>query len=83
MTLISVPNETSIGVTPINVRHALAAGHRKAIQSEEIRRQFRLGASSTVQRALQLLRDRDLIDREADTYFFLEPLFGLWIQKNL
>jgi hypothetical protein len=65
------------------VLQALAAGRQRGFQSEEVRQRFRLGASSTVQRALQLLHDRDIIDREHDTDFFLEPMFALWIRKNL
>ena|SRR5215469_12990049 len=47
------------------------------IYSQAIRSEYRLGAASTVQKALQALDSRDILDRYKDRYFFLDPLFGL------
>jgi len=65
------------------VFQALAAGETKGLQSMEVRRRYRLGAHSTVQKALALLRQADIIDQRGEKYFFLEPLFAHWIRRNL
>ena len=50
---------------------------RKAVREE-----FRLGPASTVQRALQSLDSKDILDRYHDRYFFLDPLFPYWIRRK-
>lgn len=71
----------------------LAAGQRATLQalaergpaeiySQATRNQYRLGAASTVQKALQALDSRDILDRYNDKYFFLDPLFPCWIRKR-
>jgi hypothetical protein len=61
-----------------------ALAHRGVaeIYSERVREDFRLGPASTVQKALQSLDATDVIDRYKGTYFFLDPLFPLWIKKK-
>lgn len=61
-----------------------ALAHRGAaeIYSENIREEFRLGPASTVQKALQSLDSRDVLDRYKGNYFFLDPLFPQWIKKK-
>lgn len=72
----------------------LSAGQRAALQAlaergttdiygEAVRREFRLGPASTVQRALQSLDAKDILDRYHDRYFFLDPLFPQWIRKKV
>lgn len=72
----------------------LSAGQRAALQAlaergttdiygEAVRREFRLGPASTVQRALQSLDAKDILDRYHDRYFFLDPLFPYWIRKKV
>ena len=72
----------------------LSAGQRAALQAlaergtadiygEAVRREFRLGPASTVQRALQSLDSKDILDRYHDRYFFLDPLFPQWIRKKV
>jgi hypothetical protein len=53
------------------------------IYSQAVRSEFRLGAASTVQRALQSLDSKDILDRYKDEYFFLDPLFRNWIRKRV
>ncbi|HLJ77343.1 MAG TPA: hypothetical protein VKT75_08015 [Acidobacteriaceae bacterium] len=71
----------------------LSAGQRAALQAmaergtadiygEAVRREYRLGPASTVQRALQSLDSKDILDRYHDRYFFLDPLFPYWIRKK-
>lgn len=72
----------------------LSAGQRAALQAlaergttdiygEAVRREFRLGPASTVQRALQSLDSKDILDRYQDRYFFLDPLFPQWIRRKV
>jgi hypothetical protein len=61
-----------------------AIAHRGAseIYGQGVREEFRLGPASSVQKALQLLDSRDILDRYKGSYFFLDPLFPCWIRKK-
>ena len=61
-----------------------ALAHRGAsnIYSQEIREEFRLGPASTVQKALQSLDSKDVLDRYKGQFFFLDPLFPNWIRHK-
>jgi uncharacterized protein len=61
-----------------------ALAHRGAweIYSQAVREEFRLGPASTVQKAFQYLDSRDILDRYKGNYFFLDPLFPLWIKRK-
>jgi hypothetical protein len=61
---------------------ALANGGSSEIYSQGVREEFRLGPASTVQKALQSLDSRDIMDRYKGSYFFLDPLFPHWIRKK-
>ena len=61
---------------------ALAYRGDTAIYSQSVRDDFRLGPASTVQKALQSLDSRDVIDRYKGGYFFLDPLFPQWIKEK-
>jgi hypothetical protein len=61
---------------------AIAARGASEIYSQGVREEFRLGPASTVQKALQSLDTRDILDRYKGNYFFLDPLFPLWIKKK-
>ena len=52
------------------------------IYSQEVRENFRLGPASSVQKALQSLDSRDVLDKYRSNYFFLDPLFPYWIRKS-
>lgn len=71
----------------------LSAGQRATLQamakrgpaeiySQAVRTEFRLGAASTVQKALQSLDSRDILDRYQGRYFFLDPLLSCWIVEK-
>ena len=62
---------------------ALAERGPGEIYSQAVRGEFRLGPASSVQKALQSLDSRDVLDRYKDTYFFLDPLFACWIRKKI
>lgn len=61
---------------------ALATRGPSEIYSQAVREEFRLGPASTVQKALQSLDSRDILDRYKGSYFFLDPLFPCWIRKK-
>ncbi|HEY1500232.1 MAG TPA: hypothetical protein VGF88_11690 [Acidobacteriaceae bacterium] len=72
----------------------LSAGQRVALQavaergvvdifSEAVRTEFGLGPASSVQRALESLNTKDILDRYRDKYFFVDPLFACWIRKRI
>lgn len=65
------------------VLQALAERGTTDIYGEAVRREFRLGPASTVQRALQSLDSKDILDRYQDRYFFLDPLFPQWIRRKV
>lgn len=43
---------------------------------------FHLGSASSVQRALQGLLEKDLLDKEKERFVFQDPFFGLWLKMN-
>jgi uncharacterized protein len=61
---------------------ALAARGPADMYSQALREEFRLGPASTVQKAFQSLDAKDILDRYKGGYFFLDPLFPLWIKKK-
>jgi hypothetical protein len=62
---------------------ALAERGPTTLLSESVREEYRLGPASTVQKALQALDSQDIIDRYRSAYFFLDPLFAIWIRKSI
>jgi hypothetical protein len=61
---------------------AIAYRGASEIYSQSVRDEFRLGPASSVQKALQSLDSRDILDRYQGSYFSLDPLFPCWIRKK-
>jgi hypothetical protein len=61
---------------------AIAYRGASEIYSQGVREEFRLGPASSVQKALQSLDSRDILDRYKGNYFFLDPLFPCWIKNK-
>jgi len=61
---------------------ALAHRGPSEIYAQAVREEFRLGPASSVQKALQSLDARDVLDRYRGEYFFLDPLFPCWIRTR-
>jgi hypothetical protein len=61
---------------------ALAHRGAKEMYSQSVREEFRLGPASSVQKALQSLDSRDILDRYRGEYFFLDPLLPCWIRSK-
>jgi hypothetical protein len=62
---------------------AIAQRGAEALFSESVRREHGLGPASTVQKALQSLHAQDIIDRYEGRYFFLDPLFAVWVRDQM
>jgi len=62
---------------------ALAQRGPGALLSQSVREAYSLGPASTVQKALQALDAQDIIDRYRSAYFFLDPLFAIWIRRSM
>jgi uncharacterized protein len=65
-----------------SVLQAIAARGAPEIYAQAVRSDFRLGPASTVQKALQSLDAKDILDRYHDRYFFVDPLFPCWIREK-
>ncbi len=61
---------------------AIAYRGAAEIYSQAVRQEFHLGAASTVQKALEMLESKDILDVYKGSYFFIDPLFAHWIRKN-
>jgi hypothetical protein len=61
---------------------ALAQRGSKELFSQAVRDQFRLGPASSVQKALHLLRKKDILDRYGENYFLIDPMFAVWIRQR-
>ena len=61
---------------------ALAAQGSDELFSQRARDKYRLGPASSVQKALQSLTAKDILDRYQDRYFLVDPLLTLWIRKK-
>lgn len=64
------------------VLQALAARGATEIYSHAVRQKYRLGPASNVRRTLQSLDDQDILDQYRDMYFFVDPLFAIWVANN-
>jgi energy-coupling factor transporter ATP-binding protein EcfA2 len=60
----------------------LAQRGSRELFSQAVRDQFRLGPASSVQKALLLLRNKDILDRYGENYFFIDPMFAVWIRRK-
>jgi len=65
------------------VLQALSQQGPSDLHSQAGREQYRLGAASTVQKALQSLDSQDILGRYHGEYFFVDPLFATWIRRNM
>jgi hypothetical protein len=67
-----------------NLLVALVEWGGRNIYSEEYRRHANLGAATTVQRAIQTLLERELVDLDAGgSYFIKERFFEEWIRRRI
>lgn len=62
---------------------AIAYRGASEIYSQGVREQFRLGPASSVQKALQSLDSRDILDRCKGSYFFLDRCFLAGLERRV
>ena len=65
-----------------NLLIALSSEPEAQIFSSRFLAHFQLGSASSVQRALQGLIEKDLLDRENGRFVFQDPFFALWLQRK-
>ena len=65
------------------VLHALAERGSSQIYAEAVRLEYRLGPASTVQRAMEALHSKGILDRYKGRPFFLDPLLPRWIRFRI
>jgi hypothetical protein len=65
------------------VLQALSQRGPSDLLSQSYRDQYRLGAASSVQKALHSLDSQDILDRYHGQYFFLDPLLAHWVRRNI
>jgi hypothetical protein len=65
------------------VLQALSQRGPSDLLSQAGREHYRLGAASTVQKALQSLDSQDILDRYHGEYFFVDPLFANWVRRSI
>ncbi|MBI1871133.1 MAG: ATP-binding protein [Chlamydiae bacterium] len=61
---------------------ALALEPQVKVYSDPFLDKYHLGSSSSIQKALQILIRKDLLDRENDQFVFQDSFFALWLQKR-
>jgi hypothetical protein len=65
------------------VLQALSQRGPSDLLSQAGREHYRLGAASSVQKALQSLDSQDILGRYHGEYFFVDPLFANWIRRSI
>ena len=61
---------------------AMGLESKVKVFSSQFLAKYHLGAPSSIQKALQSLIEKDLLDRENDHFVFQDPFFALWLQKK-
>ncbi|MBS1268600.1 MAG: hypothetical protein MAG458_01331 [Nitrosopumilus sp.] len=61
--------------------HAMAISDEKNIFSTDFREKYRLGASSTVARAVEYLEKKGLIEKDSSDYVISDAFFQEWIKR--
>jgi hypothetical protein len=66
-----------------NLVLAIAQGYTERLHSQRMVFQLGLGSPSTVAKNLRVLVDREVLQRREKEMRFVDPLFGLWLQRRL
>ncbi len=61
--------------------HAMAISDEKTIFSTDFREKYRLGASSTVARAVEYLEEKGLVGKDRNDYVISDAFFQEWIKR--
>jgi hypothetical protein len=62
---------------------AMARGVRNGFSRKEIMRKYKLESSANIQSAKKSLIAKEIIDTEEQDVYISDPLFRLWIERNV
>ena len=66
-----------------NLVLAIAQGHTERLHSQQMVFQLGLGSPSTVSKNLRTLSDREILQKQDKHIAFVDPFFGLWLQRRM
>ncbi len=66
-----------------NLVLAIAQGHTERLHSQQMVFQLGLGSPSTVSKNLRTLTDREILQKQDKHISFVDPFFGLWLQRRM
>lgn len=66
-----------------NLVLAIARGYTERLHSQRMVFQLGLGSPSTVSKNLRVLSEREILDRRGENIRFVDPFFGLWLQRRM
>ena len=66
-----------------NLVLAIAQGYTEKLHSQRMVFQLGLGSPSTVSKNLRTLMDREILLRRERRVHFVDPFFGLWLQRRM
>ena len=64
-----------------NMLIAIANGESH-FSAQDVNQRYSLGAPQTVSRNKQTLIKKDIIEKDGDSYTFVDPIFKFWFKKN-
>jgi len=62
---------------------AIAQGHTEKLHSQRMVVRLGLGSPSTVAKNLKVLGEREILRRDEHEIHFVDPFFGLWLQRRM
>jgi hypothetical protein len=66
-----------------NLVLAIAQGHTEKLHSQRMVVRLGLGSPSTVAKNLKVLGEREILRRDGQDIHFVDPFFGLWLQRRM
>lgn len=66
-----------------NLVLAIASGYTEKLHSQRMVVRLGLGSPSTVAKNLKVLGEREILRREDHDVHFVDPFFGLWLQRRM
>lgn len=67
----------------LNFLYAILDGIHEDFAKEEIREQYHLGSYSNIVRLRNALIEKELIDTDKGKIIFADPVFAIWLQRNV
>lgn len=70
-----------LSVSQVNMLIAIANGESH-FSAQNVNQRYSLGAPQTISRNKQTLIRKDIIEKDGDSYTFVDPIFKFWFKKN-